>query len=196
MPRTQRIKLAAGSMILYPATTLLRVAPVTRGERIASFFWIQSMVRDDGHRRLLFDLDLSIRMLTRRIAALRDNPACAELAGRPPPDGVDRAAGGVAAEQGALRPAQHFDPFDVDGIANTHADPRPADPVDKQPDRHHVGRQASGNQRGLVHRDMARAFARDRLAPGAAQRDAEADADPSSLVPGAAALARVRASVA
>ena len=55
-----RIKLDAGSLILYPATSLHRVAPVTRGARIAAFFWIQSLVRDDGQRTLLFDLDMSI----------------------------------------------------------------------------------------------------------------------------------------
>jgi PKHD-type hydroxylase len=53
-------KLPAGHMILYPATSLHRVTPVTRGARLASFFWVQSMVRDDGDRRLLFDLDRTI----------------------------------------------------------------------------------------------------------------------------------------
>lgn len=53
----QQVKLAAGDMILYPASSLHRVTPVTRGRRLASFFWIQSMVRDDGARRILFDLD-------------------------------------------------------------------------------------------------------------------------------------------
>lgn len=57
----QRVKLPAGHMILYPATSLHHVTPVTRGERIASFFWIQSMVRDDGQRTLLFDLDSAIQ---------------------------------------------------------------------------------------------------------------------------------------
>jgi PKHD-type hydroxylase len=56
----QSVKLPAGHMILYPATSLHRVAPVTRGERIASFFWVQSMVKDDAERRILFDLDRSI----------------------------------------------------------------------------------------------------------------------------------------
>ena len=55
------IKLPAGHLILYPATSLHRVRPVTRGMRIASFFWIQSMVRDDGQRALLFDLDMAIQ---------------------------------------------------------------------------------------------------------------------------------------
>lgn len=57
---TQSVKLPAGDMMLYPASSVHRVTPVTRGARIASFFWIESMVRDDGQRRLLFDLDLSI----------------------------------------------------------------------------------------------------------------------------------------
>ncbi len=59
-----RIKLPAGHMILYPASSLHHVAPVTRGERLASFFWIQSMVRDDGERTLLFDLDTAIQKVT------------------------------------------------------------------------------------------------------------------------------------
>ncbi|HEX7830878.1 MAG TPA: Fe2+-dependent dioxygenase [Thermoanaerobaculia bacterium] len=59
----QSVKLAAGSMILYPATSLHHVRPVTRGTRVSSFFWIQSMVRDDGERTILFDLDLSIQRL-------------------------------------------------------------------------------------------------------------------------------------
>jgi len=57
----QAVKLPAGHMILYPASSLHRVEPITRGERIASFFWIQSMVRDDGARRILFDLDSGIQ---------------------------------------------------------------------------------------------------------------------------------------
>lgn len=60
---SQSIKLAAGDLILYPSTSLHHVTPVTRGERMASFFWIQSMVRDDGHRRLLFDMDQAIQQL-------------------------------------------------------------------------------------------------------------------------------------
>lgn len=55
------IKLPAGHMILYPASSLHHVRPVTRGARMASFFWIQSMVRDDGKRALLFDLDMAIQ---------------------------------------------------------------------------------------------------------------------------------------
>lgn len=59
----QRVKLPAGSMILYPASSLHHVTPVTSGSRMASFFWIQSMVRDDGQRTLLFDLDSAIQRL-------------------------------------------------------------------------------------------------------------------------------------
>jgi PKHD-type hydroxylase len=59
------VKLPAGHMVLYPSTSLHHVRPVTRGARVSSFFWIQSMVRDDGQRTLLFDLDSAIQ----RIAA-------------------------------------------------------------------------------------------------------------------------------
>jgi PKHD-type hydroxylase len=62
---THSVKLPAGDLVLYPATSLHRVDPVTRGARVSSFFWIQSMVRDDGRRTLLFDLDTAIQ----RIAA-------------------------------------------------------------------------------------------------------------------------------
>jgi PKHD-type hydroxylase len=61
------VKLAAGDMILYPGTSLHHVRPVTRGMRIASFFWIQSMVRDDAQRTLLFDLDRSIIRLSHEL---------------------------------------------------------------------------------------------------------------------------------
>jgi len=61
----QRVKLPAGHMVLYPATSLHYVTPVTRGARVCSFFWIQSMLRDDGQRSLLFDLDLAIQRLGR-----------------------------------------------------------------------------------------------------------------------------------
>jgi PKHD-type hydroxylase len=57
------VKLPAGHLILYPATSLHHVRPVTRGARLASFFWIQSMVRDDGQRTILFDLDTAIQRL-------------------------------------------------------------------------------------------------------------------------------------
>jgi PKHD-type hydroxylase len=69
-------KLAVGDMILYPATSLHRVTPVTRGTRIAAFFWVQSMVKDDGQRRILFDLDRSIAELTQ---AAPENPALVRL---------------------------------------------------------------------------------------------------------------------
>lgn len=59
----QRVKLPAGHLILYPATSLHHVTPVTRGERVSSFFWIQSMVRGDADRALLFDLDSAIQRL-------------------------------------------------------------------------------------------------------------------------------------
>ncbi|HOZ27005.1 MAG TPA: Fe2+-dependent dioxygenase [Hyphomonadaceae bacterium] len=57
---TQSVKFAAGDMVLYPATSLHRVEEITRGSRWASFFWIQSMVKDDGGRTLLYQLDQSI----------------------------------------------------------------------------------------------------------------------------------------
>jgi PKHD-type hydroxylase len=59
----QRVKLPAGHMVLYPSTSLHHVTPVTRGARVCSFFWIQSMVRQDSQRTLLFDLDSSIQQL-------------------------------------------------------------------------------------------------------------------------------------
>ena len=63
----QRVKLAAGSLVLYPASSVHHVAPVTRGARLASFFWIQSLVREDHRRRMLFDLDNSIQGLRRDV---------------------------------------------------------------------------------------------------------------------------------
>ena len=59
----QRVKLAAGDLVLYPSTSLHHVTPVTRGARVSSFFWIQSMVRDDGQRTLLFQMDTAIQQL-------------------------------------------------------------------------------------------------------------------------------------
>lgn len=59
------VKLPAGDAIVYPSSSLHKVAPVTRGARLASFFWVQSMVRDDGERRLLFEMDASIESLRR-----------------------------------------------------------------------------------------------------------------------------------
>jgi PKHD-type hydroxylase len=70
------VKLPAGDMVLYPSGSLHRVEPVTRGARMAAFFWIQSMVRDDGERTLLFDLDNAIRKVG---AAVPDSPAVVEL---------------------------------------------------------------------------------------------------------------------
>ena len=74
----QRIKLPAGHMALYPASSLHHVTPVTRGARVASFFWIQSLVRDDGQRTLLFDLD---RATQQAGAALADGAVAVQLAG-------------------------------------------------------------------------------------------------------------------
>jgi PKHD-type hydroxylase len=70
------VKLPAGHLVLYPSTSLHYVRPVTRGARIASFFWLQSMVRDDGERTLLFDLDTAIQRLTTDVP---DNPAAVQL---------------------------------------------------------------------------------------------------------------------
>jgi len=61
------VKLPAGHLVLYPSTSLHNVRPVTRGARVASFFWIQSMVRDDGQRTLLFDLDSAIQRVAGEI---------------------------------------------------------------------------------------------------------------------------------
>lgn len=58
------VKLPAGDLIVYPSSSLHKVQPVTRGARVAAFFWVQSLVRDDGERRLLFELDASIQALT------------------------------------------------------------------------------------------------------------------------------------
>jgi len=68
---THAVKLAAGDLVLYPASSLHRVEPVTRGARLASFFWIQSMVRDDAERTLLLDLDVAIQQLN--LAAPNDS---------------------------------------------------------------------------------------------------------------------------
>jgi len=59
------VKLAAGDLIVYPSSSLHRVAPVTRGARVAAFFWVQSLVRDDGRRQMLYELDGAIQALTR-----------------------------------------------------------------------------------------------------------------------------------
>jgi PKHD-type hydroxylase len=70
------VKLPAGHMVLYPSTSLHNVQAVSRGMRVASFFWLQSMVRDDGQRTLLFDLDTAIQRLT---VDLPDHPAAVQL---------------------------------------------------------------------------------------------------------------------
>ena len=65
------VKLPAGHLILYPASSVHHVRPVTRGARFASFFWVQSMVRDDGERTMLFDLDVAIQRLMDDVAEHR-----------------------------------------------------------------------------------------------------------------------------
>lgn len=75
---TQRVKLAAGDLVIYPSTSLHQVEPVTRGERLASFFWIQSMVREDSQRTLLFEMDQAIQSLARDVP---DHPALVRLTG-------------------------------------------------------------------------------------------------------------------
>lgn len=62
----QRIKFDAGDLVMYPGTSVHRVEPVTRGERLASFFWIESMVRADAQRRLLYDMDMAITALRQK----------------------------------------------------------------------------------------------------------------------------------
>ena len=73
---THRVKLPAGDLILYPGTSLHRVVPVTRGVRLASFFWIESMVREDSQRQLVFDLDTAIQELA---ATVPENQAVDRL---------------------------------------------------------------------------------------------------------------------
>lgn len=75
---SQRIKLAAGDLVLYPSTSVHRVEPVTRGHRVASFFWVESMVRSDEQRRLLFDLDMSLMRLRQTHG---ESPETVRLAG-------------------------------------------------------------------------------------------------------------------
>ena len=72
------VKLPAGDMIVYPGTSLHHVTPITRGSRIASFFWTQSLIRDEAQRALLFDLDMSIIGLTRDHP---DHPSLVTLTG-------------------------------------------------------------------------------------------------------------------
>lgn len=73
---THSVKLPAGDMIVYPATSLHNVTPITRGSRIASFFWTQCMVRDESKRSLLFDMDMAIIKLARDHA---EHPSVVEL---------------------------------------------------------------------------------------------------------------------
>ena len=74
----QMVKLPAGDMVLYPGTSLHYVRPVTRGARLASFFWLQSMIRDDAQRTLLFDMDAAIVTLRQQVG---DNAAVIRLTG-------------------------------------------------------------------------------------------------------------------
>ncbi|MEP9358111.1 Fe2+-dependent dioxygenase [Sphingomonas sp. KR3-1] len=76
---TQSVKLPAGHAILYPSSSLHRVEPVTRGRRVASFFWIQSMVRDDGARRILFEMDQAVQRLVQALG--NDDRSVIELTG-------------------------------------------------------------------------------------------------------------------
>lgn len=75
----QAVKLAAGDAVLYPSSSLHMVQPVTRGRRVASFFWIQSMVRDDAARDTLFELDQSIQTLAAQVG--QGDPAIVRLTG-------------------------------------------------------------------------------------------------------------------
>jgi len=75
----RRIKLPAGDLVLYPASTLHEVTPVTRGTRLASFFWIESMVRSTEQRQLLFEMDMALLQL--RARGSQDNPALVQLTG-------------------------------------------------------------------------------------------------------------------
>ncbi|MEH3159015.1 MAG: Fe2+-dependent dioxygenase [Sphingomonas taxi] len=75
----QSVKLPAGHLVLYPASSLHRVTPVTRGVRTASFLWLQSMVRDDGERRTLFELDEAIQSVA--AAQGQGDPAVVKLTG-------------------------------------------------------------------------------------------------------------------
>jgi len=76
---TPSAKLPAGQMIIYPATTLHRVAPVTKGHRIAAIIWIQSMIRDDRHRTLLLDLDRNTQALSKHLGP--NHPQVVSLTG-------------------------------------------------------------------------------------------------------------------
>lgn len=76
---SHEVKLPAGDCVLYPSTSLHLVTPVTRGARVASFFWLQSMIRDDQARSLIFDLDTAIQALAERLG--RDDPETVKLTG-------------------------------------------------------------------------------------------------------------------
>ncbi len=75
---SQKVKLPAGDIVLYPSTSLHRVTPVTKGRRLASFFWLQSMVGSDENRSLLFDMDMAIQSLRDK---LDDSPEIVRLTG-------------------------------------------------------------------------------------------------------------------
>lgn len=75
----QTVKLPAGHLVVYPASSLHRVNPVTRGTRLAAFFWIESMVRDDGERHLLFELDQAVQEVSGTQG--QDDPAAIRLTG-------------------------------------------------------------------------------------------------------------------
>jgi PKHD-type hydroxylase len=72
---SQSVKLAAGDAVLYPGTSVHEVTPVTRGQRVASFFWIESMVRSDEQRRLLFDLDMNLLQLRAQLGETAETTA-------------------------------------------------------------------------------------------------------------------------
>jgi PKHD-type hydroxylase len=76
---THEIKLPAGHLVLYPATSLHAVTPITRGARVGSFFWLQSMVRDAHARSMIFDLDNAIQNLMERLG--RNDPEVVKLTG-------------------------------------------------------------------------------------------------------------------
>lgn len=76
---SHEIKLPAGDLVLYPASSLHMVTPVTRGARVASFFWLQSMIRDAHPRSMIFDLDTAIQALSERLG--RDDPETVKLTG-------------------------------------------------------------------------------------------------------------------
>ncbi|MGJ4998152.1 Fe2+-dependent dioxygenase [Bradyrhizobium sp. HKCCYLS3077] len=76
---SREVKLPAGDLVLYPASSLHMVTPVTRGVRVASFFWLQSMIRDPLARSMIFDLDTTIQGLSQRLG--RDDPEMVRLTG-------------------------------------------------------------------------------------------------------------------